>query len=390
MNTVNSISLTDIETTLLPIEQARGLPNSAYNNPAFLAQERDHIVAKTWAGIGFVGDFPAPGYALPIDFMGLPLAMICDQNGDVRVFHNVCSHRGTKVINEAGAITGAIRCPYHSWTYDLAGNLKGTPHIGGVGIHQTDTFVCKDHGLKEVRSQHWFGIMFVNLDGQAPVFEQFIAPLLARWKTYLGNTGYERICVDNAGGSITLEVSCNWKLAAENYCESYHLPWVHPELNTYSRIQDHYHIMFEQCAGQGTVVYNLAETAGTHLPMFPEWPQDRIKEAEYMTLFPNVLLGIQADHVFAIVLEPVANNKTREHLRLMYVGDEALSEDYAPHRAATMAAWKSVFIEDIAVVEGMQKGRESPAFKGGVFSPVQDNPTHYFHQWIAKHILASL
>ncbi|MFT7454384.1 MAG: choline monooxygenase [Saprospiraceae bacterium] len=114
-----------------------------------------------------------------------------------------------------------------------------------------------------------------------------------------------------------------------------------------------------------------------------------MQEAEYITVFPNVLLGIQADHTFAIVLEPVANNHTVEHCRLMYVGEEAIGPAYKECRDATLAAWKEVFGEDVAVVEGMQRGRASPGFKGGKFSPVLDNPTHYFHQWAAKRLIES-
>ena len=74
----------------------------------------------------------------------------------------------------------------------------------------------------------------------------------------------------------------------------------------------------------------------------------------------------------------------------MYVGDEAVGPAYKGCRDATLAAWKEVFAEDVAVVEGMQLGRASPGFGGGKFSPVQDNPTHYFHQWAAQRLINSL
>lgn len=389
MSSFERIPMADLEAAALPIEEARGLPNAVYNDPAFLAEERDRVFANTWAGIGFAGDLPQPGYVKPVTFMGLPLVIMRDKEDTIRVFHNVCSHRGMIVINDAGPVTGSVRCPYHSWTYDLNGDLKGTPHLGGVGVHTADSFKCEKHGMKEIRSSVWFDVVFINLDGKAAAFEEFVKPVTDRWNTYLGETGYGRMKREADSGSMMLDVACNWKLAVENYCESYHLPWVHPGLNSYSRIQDHYHIMFDQFGGQGTMVYNLAETAGTSLPTFPEWPVEKMKEAEYITVFPNVLLGIQVDHTFAIVLEPVSNDRTLEHLRIMYVGDEALSDDFAPHRDATLESWKIVFGEDVGVVEGMQAGRVSPGFQGGVFSPVLDNPTHYFHKWVADKLIAS-
>jgi choline monooxygenase len=391
MSAFDRIPLATLEAATLPIEAASGLPNLLYNDPDMLAEERDRVLAKTWSGVGFAGDLPQLGYVKPISFMGLPLVIMRDRDDVIRVFHNVCSHRGMILLAEEGPVQGSIRCPYHSWTYDLAGQLKGTPHFGGVGVHKVDGFACEKHGMKEIRSAVWFDVVFINLDGEADPFADFIAPMVERWQPFLGDTGYARMRREaNSGGQMTIDVACNWKLAVENYCESYHLPWVHPNLNVISRIQDHYHIMFaNEFAGQGSMVYNLADTAGTRLPVFPEWDSARMKEAEYITVFPNVLLGIQADHTFAIVLEPVTNGRTLEHLRLMYVGDEAVGPQYQACRDATMASWKEVFGEDIGVVEGMQKGRVSPGFNGGKFSPVLDNPTHYFHSWAAKRLLAS-
>ncbi len=389
MSSFERIPMADLQAASQPIEEARGLPNGVYNDPTFLAEERDRVFANTWAGIGFAGDLPQPGYVKPVTFMGLPLVIMRDKEDQIRVFHNVCSHRGMIVINDAGPVTGSVRCPYHSWTYELNGNLKGTPHLGGVGVHSVDSFKCEKHGMKEIRSAVWFDVVFINLDGQAPTFADYIAPLTARWQQFVGTDGYDLMRREADSGSVMLDVACNWKLAVENYCESYHLPWVHPGLNSYSRIQDHYHIMFGDFAGQGTMVYNLSETAGTSLPTFPDWPAEKTKEAEYITVFPNVLLGIQADHTFAIVLEPVANNRTLEHLRIMYVGDEAMTDAYKPHRDATLESWKIVFAEDVGVVEGMQAGRVSPGFTGGVFSPVLDNPTHHFNKWVADKLIAS-
>jgi choline monooxygenase len=73
----------------------------------------------------------------------------------------------------------------------------------------------------------------------------------------------------------------------------------------------------------------------------------------------------------------------------MYVGDTAIEPQYQGCRDTTLASWKEVFGEDVGVVEGMQQGRVSPGFNGGSFSPVLDNPTHYFHSWTAKRLLAS-
>ena len=101
---------------------------------------------------------------------------------------------------------------------------------------------------------------------------------------------------------------------------------------------------------------------------------------EYIAIYPNVLLGAQRDHAFAIVLEPIAKDQTAEHIHLYYAS-EATDDDL---RVENAAQWKTVFEEDIGVVEGMQKGRAAPGFDGGRFSPAMDGPTHCFHDWVAS------
>ncbi|MEM7296338.1 MAG: RHO alpha subunit C-terminal catalytic domain-containing protein, partial [Pseudomonadota bacterium] len=178
----------------------------------------------------------------------------------------------------------------------------------------------------------------------------------------------------------------NWKLAVENYCESYHLPWVHPGLNSYSRLEDHYNIEAQGCyAGQGSLVYRQLEQNGTKFPDFPALSEKWETGAEYISLFPNVLLGVHRDHAFAIVLEPKGLERTAEHIALYY-RPEAVGEEYAALRRENARLWKEVFTEDIFVVEGMQRGRHGPLFDGGKFSPAMDGPTHTFHHWVARQM----
>src|SRR5260221_553149 len=123
---------------------------------------------------------------------------------------------------------------------------------------------------------------------------------------------------------------------------------------------------------------------------FPDLPDKWGRAAEYAALFPNVLLGIHQDHYFAILLEPVAVDRTIERLEIYYVGEAAQVPGYAATRAANLATWKTVFDEDVGIVERLQRGRQSPGFAGGVFSPRMDPPTHCFHKWLARAALAVL
>jgi choline monooxygenase len=376
-----------LDKILQPIEKATRLPNQAYTSNEFFAEERDQVLGKGWAGLWFASDLPKKGYVKPVEFMGLPLVILRNKQDEIKVFHNVCSHRGMILVHDEMAVQGALRCKYHSWSYSLDGELKGTPHLGGIGEQKCETFNHCDHGLKAVRSALWMDVIFINLSGDAPDFDEYIRPLAGKWEAFVGNTGLERMRPAVNGKGLQLEINSNWKLAVENYCESYHLPWIHPGLNTYSRLEDHYHIMYgDDFGGQGSYAYRLSDQVGTALPRFPEWPEDKLEQAEYVAFYPNVLLGIQADHTFAMIVEPAACDKSIEHLRLYYVGDEAVDDQHAASRNATLESWRVVFLEDVDAAEGMQNGRRSPGYGGGVFSPMMDNPTHHFHQWVARKL----
>lgn len=365
-----------------PIGEARGLPSEAYTSEAFARFERDRLLAETWMCVGVGQHVPNPGDLRPVTILGLPLLLLRDRAGEIRVFHNVCSHRGVELVAAPCNVKRRICCPYHSWTYDLDGSLLATPSVGGPGRNDCPGFERARHGLKAVRSAVWADVVFVNLSGEAPPFEDYIAPVAERWRDF--DLGLIRH--GGADSSLRFDVACNWKLAVENYCEAYHLPWVHPGLNSYSRLEDHYDIAEERLyAGQGSRVFATRLSAdGAGFPRFPGLPEKWRQGAEYIALFPNVLLGIHADHFYAVYLEPVSADRTVEHFEIYYVGEAPLGADYAELRAANSRGWRDIFNEDQDIVERMQRGRASPAFEGGVFSPAMDGPTHCFHKWAAR------
>ena len=370
------------------ISHSAALPNRAYTSHDAWLKERDTVIAQTWVGLGFSSDIAEPGSVFPIMFMGLPLVMVRDQQGRARVFHNVCRHRGMQLVAEAGDAGLVIRCPYHKWGYDLSGQLKTTPNIGGMGVHEVTGFDCADHALTGVRCDESMGVVFINLSGDAPSLPAHLEPLLSRWRELAGPEFDQQLIAD-AGefGSMELVLNSNYKLAVENYCESYHLPFVHPDLNTYSPLDAHYNLTVDPLAsGQGTRVYDLTRGESQPLPQFSEWDGERLKTAEYLSLYPNVLLGIQADHFFVILLLSEAVDQTRERLQFYYADSDGIGDSYRERRENLHAAWSVVFSEDISVVEGMQRGRASPAFDGGLFTPLMDVPTHHFHQWLLSRL----
>ena len=370
---------TDLTGVRRPITDARGLPNAHYVDPAVHAEETQALLANTWSALAVAAQVPEPGDALPLNYLGQPLLLLRDKSGKVRVFQNICRHRGMILIEEPRKIEGAIRCPYHSWCYSTDGRLVATPHVGGPG-HNTHEGIDRDSlGLLEVHSHIWRDIVFINLSGDERPFEELHTKLLQRWAEHekpLYHGGRE--------SHFTLDVKTNWKLAVENYCESYHLPWVHPGLNSYSRLEDHYNVMEPGAySGQGTLVYRqIEDDDGTRFPDFNGLSEKWDTGAEYIALYPNVLLAAQRDHAYAIILEPTAINETVEHIHIYY----ATPNTDVALRKKNAELWKGVFVEDIFVVEGMQRGRSAVMFDGGRFSPAMDGPTHCFHDWVASRI----
>ncbi|MDC0226750.1 Rieske 2Fe-2S domain-containing protein [Alphaproteobacteria bacterium] len=385
-NIYNIIDRSKLDVVSESIEKAHGLPNECYLNGEYTAIERKKIFEDKWVVIGTASSVQNPGDAKPFDLLGIPLIILRDKEKKIRVFHNVCSHRGYKLLNESCSLKNIIRCPYHSWSYDFTGTLVATPHLGGMNKNHNEKFDKSKSSLKEIRTAIWLDLILVNISNNEISFEDYIKPLEDRWEQFWTKEDQKLIHHANDYGYFLLEAKCNWKFAIENYCESYHLPWVHPSLNAYSKIDDHYHIqgLPNRFAGQGTFVYNPRFEGAEKLPTFPGWSKDKEFQAEYVALFPNVMLGIHKDHYYAYWLEPVSYNYTKEHMEIYYMGEEAaISNRYKDIRKQNYKMWHSIQSEDLHIIEGMQEGRNSPVYNGGNFSPIMDNPTHHFNKWIA-------
>ena len=383
------VDLNKIESAKDSINEANGLPNECYLNDEYFKIERERVFFNNWIVVGVSSSVPEIGDAKPFDLMGVPLLILRDKNNKIRVFHNVCSHRGMILVNEECKLKNTIRCPYHSWSYNFDGELIATPHVGGMNIHEADGFIKSKSNLKEVSTHVWMDLIFININKNKKNFEESIHPLEQQWSKFISKEDQKLIRHAKDFGYFNMEVQSNWKLAIENYCESYHLPWVHPELNRVSNLKDHYHIedISETFSGQGSNKYSQQFDGNKKLSTFPNWPNDLYQNSEYVSLFPNVMLGIHVDHFYAFWLEPLSNKNTREHFEMYYVGDESASSDeYKEIRKKNFAFWQEVMNEDVGVIEGMQKGRSSPAYNGGNFSPVMDTPTLMFHKWVAINL----
>lgn len=361
-----------------PTEQATGLPGDAYTSQSFYELEQETIFKRTWVCAGLATDIPNPGDLFPITIAGNPIVLARGFDNEIRAFHNICSHRGVQLVEDPCQKQARITCPYHAWSYELDGKLIHTPHFAGYGKHRLESFDYAANGLKPVRCDRWIDLIFVNLSGDAPPLAEYIDAIIERWSIY-------DLSLLRYGGEVSFDLNTNWKLAVENFSESYHLPWVHPYLNTLSKMEDHYVFSVgKNHFGQGTYSYESLCLDNKTLPQFPNLPPEKLSVGEFPVLFPNVMLAVRRDFFYVIVVHPTSPGTCTERMAFYFVGDEAMSSEFEKHRTQIIERHRAINVEDINIVERLFKGRSSSAFDGGKFSPALETTVHRFQQLVAK------
>ena len=374
----------DLSSVTRPVSEARGLPNPFYTDPAVFEAEKERVFFRNWAALGFATDCPNPGDAEPLTFLGQPLVMVRDHDGVLRVFQNICRHRGMILVQKAGPIARAIRCPYHSWSYELTGQLRTTPHVGGPGMNRHDAIKRESLGLIEVRSHTWLGIVFINIDGKAAPFEEFAGDAIARWGEFdhpLHRCGDE--------GTFTMEVNANWKLVYENYMEGYHVFAVHPKLLKFAPMNVRWSGEWDRHVFYNDYIFpELDEGRGAGLPHYPGLSKSDARRGLWFLCFPHFAAEVFPDQFSVLVSYPVAPDKTREELHVFLIGDAATSDNHRAAREATLKMWDDLNREDLGMLELLQQGRLSPAYDGGCLSPHWEGPTHDFGRRVVERILS--
>ena len=366
------------------IENANGLRNKHYISEKQFKLEKKTVMFQNWCGLSFGKDIPNIGDVKPINFLGLPLLIIRENNDVINVFENTCRHRGMQLVDSVQNSKKSLRCPYHNWCYALDGALIATPHIGGIGIHTHKDVNPRSFGLNKIRSYVWHDIIFINISETAKDFTEHYSQLINRWQDF-----EQPIKFGGEDASFSINLQANWKLAVENYCESYHLPNIHPELNKTSKLEDHYDIVDSDLySGQGSSKYQqLSDDKNNVFPDFKGLKDHWCQGSEYIAIYPNVLMGVHRDHIFSIILEALSVTETKENIAFYYAEKFEAVKQIDKLKKRNLLFWKKIFKEDIYVVEGMQKGRYGEKYDGGKFSPVMDRSTHNFHAWIAQQLV---
>lgn len=367
------------------LEEGVGLPGEAFTSEAFFEAERQKVFVAGWACIGLSDDVPKPGDIKPVDFMGYPLLLVRDKEGVLRVFHNACPHRGATLADEPRNCRGKLVCPYHGWTFELKGDLVRSPNVGGAMIHTYQDIDHSELGLREVRSSVWGpGLIYVNVDGKAESFEDFIRPTAERllvkdFSIFRRDT--ER--------QTQFNFDSNWKIVAENFVESYHLPSVHRDLEKVNPMSNHFQILGgHSYIGQGGSDYaDFAETVSKTEYGLPQYPGMDSSRYEVHYVYSNVIMIPLVNTTFFLILNPQSAAKTTERLEAFYYTEEALSPELEADREEAVRFMSQVNNEDIGICERAQAGRYSPSFTGGQFCKPQEATSLHLQRLIAAKML---
>ncbi|MEP6801581.1 MAG: aromatic ring-hydroxylating dioxygenase subunit alpha, partial [Acidobacteriota bacterium] len=196
-----------------PLAEAWTIPASWYVDQRIERLERDTVFTRSWQCIGRSDQVGNPGDFVTAEFAGEPVMAVRGNDGVLRAFFNVCRHHAAAVETRAEGRAHLLRCPYHGWTYSLAGELKGTPDFQGVC-----DFDRASSGLVPVAAAEWEGFVFVRLSPEGPSLAEFVGPLVERFQSMnLSSLHF----VERRHYAF----DCNWKVFVDNYLDGgYHVP----------------------------------------------------------------------------------------------------------------------------------------------------------------------
>ena len=346
----------------VPLERARMIPNKWYTSPEVARLERDALFARTWQAVGRRELVARPGQFVTFDVADEPIVVVRGEDNQLRAFVNVCRHRAARVCTEECGTVTKLRCHYHGWTYDLAGNLRGVPEFDGV-----EGFRREDNGLLPVAVAEWGPYVWVHLEKPTEPLEQFLAPLPA-W-----------VASRNALDGMVFharkhyDLACNWKVYVDNYLDGgYHVNTIHPGLAGVLDYKD-----YRTVPDRNTVLQSSPLKAG-------EGETGRTRSgdlAAYWWVFPNVMINIYPGVLDTNIVVPLAVDRCRVIFDLYFTADKD-----ANYIRDSVAVTHEVQTEDVGVCEEVQRNLNGRSYQAGRFSVKRENGGYYFHQLLARRL----
>jgi Rieske 2Fe-2S family protein len=353
----------------------KSLPSEYYRSAEIFARERERIFSREWVCAGREDELPGPGEVRLLDLSGESLLLACTKEGKLAAHYNVCRHRGARLcsggegsvepaVPGGGPVAGAIRCPYHSWTYGLDGRLLGAPFL-----NQDPAMRREDFSLHPVAIELWGGFFFLNLWPAGP-----------RARSLAGELGSvpERVARYplsslRTARRLVYEVQANWKVIAENYNECYHCAGVHPELCDVVPA-------FREKGGAGLDwdhgvphrdgAFTFTRSGTTDRAPLPGLSDDEKVRHKGELVYPNLFLSLSPDHVTAFRLLPEAAGRTRIVCDFLFDPAEMAKPGFDPSDAVDF--WDLINRQDWAICEQVQRGLASRVHAFGYYAPMED------------------
>ena len=352
-----------------------GLPAWCYHSPALLELEKQHVFREHWQIACHVSDIPAPGDYLAMDVVGERALILRGQDGAVRAFHNICRHRGSRLVaDEKGSCRNALVCPFHGWVYNLDGTLRGAARPKSFPPLDKDEFA-----LESLECEVWQGFVFIRFARGA---QTSVAELMRPFEEELAHYRAEEMVP--AGGIWNQETPVNWKSVRDVDNEGYHVAMAHPALQdlygstyydepfvdglsrSFARYNPH--------AGRRWSVRNYVRISpeNTRLP-------ERLRKAWiYFGLFPNAVIAVTPETVQFYQEFPLGVGRTR-----LRGGIYRYREEDRAHRLARYLACRidrDTQAEDVQLTVWSNEAMTSNAFAGFYLSDLEYGVrTHHDH-----------
>ena len=357
----------------LPFGQAVAMPKSVYTSAEFAELEQRHIFARDWLCAGRADALREPGDYLTMEISGEPILVLRDRDGSLRAMSNVCRHRMSTLLEGRGN-TRAIVCPYHAWTYNLDGSLRGAPAM------TLNEGFCKDQiALPQVRCEIWAGWIMVTLDPDVPPPSQRLAAVSDLIGPFQMENYVETFREE-------FHWATNWKVLAENFMESYHLPVCHA-----GTIGGHVDLLKMSCP-EGLPAFNyhsilkndaldlaLAHPANTRLE------GDQRRTTWLLSIYPSLMITLSPGYFWYLSLTPDGPG----HVNVVFGGglapDFAADPASAVHFTRLKTLLDEVNIEDKGCVERVYRGLSAGLSAPGPLSHLE-RPNYDFARYIAGMI----
>ena len=343
---------------LRPFGTSRMLPTAAYTDERVLAWERRAFFAGSWWCAGRLAELSARGNQHAVTVGGIGVLLVV-RDGTARAFANVCRHRGHELLSDGhSADRRAVLCPYHGWSYDLAGGLRTAPRMG-------EDFDRRGFDLVELPLVDWHGWLFVNATADAGDFAAHLGDLDRLVAPYRP----ERL-VTRARHAYT--VAANWKVITENYHECYHCPMIHPELcaMTPPDSGENWHEPGMWLGGSMVLRDHAATMSLDGRSGATPLPGVDPRSVLYLGVFPNLLVSLHPDYVMTHRMVPAGAGRTLVECEWLFAPD-VTDPSYA------VDFWDLTNRQDWSACESVQRGMVTPHFEAGPLAPDEDGVYHF-------------